>query len=146
MVLDDVGDPHATFAALWQHFARPSSWRLSGEASAVISDLEQRGIRWGLASNLDERLVAICAGHKHLDSAHDLFISSQIGWRKPSPKFFQAVERRLALSGDSLLLIGDDLENDYRAARAAGWQALWLGNGQGVPPEHCLARLSDLVL
>ena len=56
-----------------------------------------------------------------------IFASSELGWRKPAPQFFQAVESRLQKEPESLLLIGDDPRLDIAAAKAAGWKSMRIG-------------------
>src|SRR4051794_3441427 len=43
-VLDDVADPEACFAALYEHFARPSAWRVEWQAAEVLWELAGRGL------------------------------------------------------------------------------------------------------
>ncbi len=120
------GGPHgeAIFADLWDHFARPANWRLFEDAAVAFRQLADQGLIIGIASNFDHRLDSICRRMPPLDDCRHLFVSSRVGWRKPSPQFFATIERELGLEAAELLLVGDDVENDYHAARAAGWQAL----------------------
>ncbi len=122
-VFNDVADRKQLFDDLWRHFAAPTSWRLDPEAPAVLDTLRQRGYVLGIASNFDARLEKICEVIEPLQTCR-VFASSTLGWRKPSPEFFRAIEERLNLRPDELLLVGDDVANDYDAARAAGWRAL----------------------
>lgn len=122
-VFDDVNDPPALFAALWQHFAEPRHWRLHADAAELWTMHAARGAVPCIASNFDGRLQIICQGLPPLDRCRHVFVSSELGVRKPSPDFFRAIEQRLNLRPNQLLLIGDDWHNDYLAAKAAGWQA-----------------------
>lgn len=122
-VFDDANDPPGLFAALWQHFAEPRHWRLHVDAAELWHENGARGALPCIASNFDGRLRTICQGLPPLDRCRHVFVSSELGVRKPSPDFFRAIERRLNLEPSQLLLIGDDWQNDYLAAQAAGWQA-----------------------
>ncbi len=120
-VLDDVADHDACFASLYAHFARPDSWRCDPECAALLRDLSGRGYRLGLASNLDERLYAIAQGIDALEPLRTcLVVSSDVGWRKPSAMFFQKMCLAAELDAGEILFIGDDLDNDYKGAVAAG--------------------------
>jgi putative hydrolase of the HAD superfamily len=130
--LGDGADVGAALELLWQHFARSASWRLAPGAEQLFAELERRGLVWGLASNFDGRLPGVCRGIPALATCRHLFVSSELGWRKPSPQFFRAIEQRLGLSPGGLLLVGDDRCNDYEAARLAGWRSVLLG-----PPDPC---------
>lgn len=124
--LCDVSDSAAAFEELWQHFALAGSWRLFDDVAQAWQALESRGFRLGIASNFDRRLRNVCAGLPPLDRCEDVFISSDLGVRKPGTEFFRRIQQRLQLHAKHILLVGDDWTNDYLAARDAGWQAVFL--------------------
>ena len=82
------------------------------------------GVTVALASNFDERLLAIAERLEPLSWVPHVFASSEIGWRKPAPEFFRWIERRLGCGPAAVLLVGDDPELDVAAARRAGWRSL----------------------
>jgi putative hydrolase of the HAD superfamily len=144
-VLDDVSDSAAAFDDLWRHFGMPASWRLFDDVADTWRRLAARRLRLGIASNFDRRLRQVCGGLPPLDECEDLFVSSELGFRKPSPDFFRIVEERLRLSGDQIVLVGDDWENDFVAARQAGWQAMFLDRlGERPRAKGCLQTLREL--
>lgn len=125
-VLDDVADDDAVFRELWNHFARPDAWRPFPDAAATVPELVRRGVTVGVASNFDARLHPILAAHFPTIRPERVFVSSEVGYRKPAMKFFDECTRRLtpAARPCTILLVGDDEENDFIGARAAGWNAL----------------------
>jgi putative hydrolase of the HAD superfamily len=129
-IVDDVfgvlPQTEAIFADLWDHFADANNWRLFDDVADVWGRLTASGVTLGIASNFDDRLAGICQQLKPFDACQNLFVSSQVGWRKPGRGFFTAIEARLSVSPDELMLVGDDLTNDAQAAQAAGWQAILL--------------------
>jgi putative hydrolase of the HAD superfamily len=150
------------FETLWSHFAQARHWALFDDVKPTCLALTERGLTLGLASNFDARLEGICRGHVELAACHHVFVSSQLGWRKPCRQFFVAIERALALSPEEILLVGDSLENDYRPAIALGWRALLLKRdlpstrGRPISPSgqqdstepiviRCLTELIDLL-
>jgi putative hydrolase of the HAD superfamily len=135
-VLDDVDDPEGCFQELWQHFSRPQAWRHGPAVAAVLEDLTGRNLIVGIASNFDARLRRVLAGLPALRAAALVVISSEVGWRKPAGEFFAALLRTTGLSGDAVLMAGDDPTNDFEGARAAGLRALLL--------DDRVARLADL--
>ncbi len=145
-VLDDVADPDACFAELYEHFARPDAWRLADDAAAVLDGLARRGLAVGLASNYDRRLRPVAAGLPGLRAVRHLVISSEVGWRKPAPEFFAALCREAGRPAARLLLVGDDWDNDYRGAVGAGLRAV-LVDPAGVFPPDCprVRRLGELL-
>jgi len=130
-VLNDLPEAEAEpFERLWQHFAEPASWRLFDDVLAALSALAARGFHLGIASNFDSRLHRIVAGHAPLAMCEQVFVSSEIGFSKPDPRFFAAVKARLGGSGPEILLVGDDYRNDLEGAVAAGWRGV-LVNREG---------------
>jgi putative hydrolase of the HAD superfamily len=135
------------FGELFLHFARPESWRVDPEAAACWQALAEKGLLIGIASNFDDRLTPIARRLPPLDRARHLFISAHIGYRKPAIEFYRAIERDLGLEPRELLSVGDDFENDYLGAKAAGWQSLLFSVGEprdDVPPGDIIASLIEL--
>lgn len=144
--LDDAARPEQCFQELFEHFARPESWRCPPEAAGVLNHLHQRGYTLGLASNYDGRLRRVLAGRPELERLRHLVISAEVGWRKPAAEFFQALTRVAGGPADAVLYVGDDLDNDYHAARAAGMQAVLFDPRGRVPTaDDRIARLDELL-
>ncbi len=133
-VFCETRDTAPLLEALWDHFADPRHWRLYDDAAPALEHLAAQGFRLGLATNFDARFAAIASTWPALANCRDVFISSRMGVRKPHRDFFRTIERALQLPPESLLLVGDSLTNDFRAAQAAGWKAILLQR-QGELPE-----------
>lgn len=112
------------FFALWEYFSRSENWALYDDVAAAIPRIASGGRQVGIASNFDRRLPPICRAFRPLRPLQPVFTSAAVGFSKPCPRFFRAIETALQVAGESILLIGDDFENDFQGARAAGWQAL----------------------
>ena len=121
------------FDELWSHFSSPQNWRLFADAVEPIRCLKQEGIVLGIASNFDARLYSICQGLPPLSKLDRIFISAELGWRKPSPEFFQAICERLGQLPSHICMIGDDWEFDAQAARACGWHSIHIDRRQTEP-------------
>jgi putative hydrolase of the HAD superfamily len=143
-VLDDIGDPEGCFQELYAHFAEPGAWRCDAEAGTVLRALAERGYRVGLASNFDHRLRGLVGALPELAPVAHLVISSEIGWRKPSPHFFAAVCRAAEVEAKQVLLVGDDEVNDLGGARAAGLLALLLEPGRSGAGDR-IASLREVL-
>ncbi len=104
----------------WQHFAQPPAWHCLAGAGEVLAELSRRGYRIGLASNFDARLRGVAAGLAELAPVRSLVISSEVGWRKPSAKFFERVISAAGGNPEEVLFVGDDPVNDGEGANAAG--------------------------
>ena len=148
-VFDDIPSKRVDplFRMLWDYFAQPDHWSVPDELLDVRKALHQRGIRFGLASNFDRRLVGLCRQLDPLKNLPYLFCSSELGVSKPDPRFYRAIERRTGFRGPQILLVGDDRLHDVTAPRQFGWQTLlWtpgLTASQSEP--NCLTRLADLL-
>lgn len=60
------------------------------------------------------------------------FLSAELGFLKPDPRAFEAVQRRLGLFPGELAMVGDSWRDDIVGALEAGWTAVWV-NRSGVP-------------
>jgi putative hydrolase of the HAD superfamily len=128
-VFAGLADPSTAddiFDDLWRHFARPTAWQATELGLALVADAIDAGLEVALASNFDERLFEVAETVEPLVQAAHVFPSSELGWRKPSPAFFRAVEERLNLLPAELVMFGDNAELDVAAAQRAGWHAVLL--------------------
>ena len=136
----------ACFAALWDTFSRPEAWTVHPEGPGLLRELAARGSTVGIASNFDARLLGIVAGLPDLVPFRDrCVVSSLVGWRKPAPEFFAAVETAAGCDSDRILYVGDDLRNDIRGATAAGLRAVLYDPGDRSPDTPRIRRLRDLI-
>lgn len=122
MVLNS--NDQAIFDELWEYFAKPSSWTVLPEVSHTLQVLAQRQLKLGIATNFDRRLYDVMAGFPELAPISCHVISSEVGWRKPAPQFFDAVVRTVGCLRQEILFVGDDRINDYDGARASGLRAV----------------------
>jgi putative hydrolase of the HAD superfamily len=145
-VLDDVADIEGCFEELFEHFARPTSWRCDADAARVLGGLARRGCILGMASNYDSRLKRVLAGLPELQPLHHVVISAEVGWRKPAPQFFAALGRVTGLPPEQILFVGDDRRNDYDGALAAGLCAVLFDPKGRAPEVPCrIGRLGELL-
>ncbi len=74
-----------------------------------------------------------------------IYLSSEWGFRKPDPRFFQAPLKELGLKPEDCLVIGNDPVCDVRGALAAGMDGAYLRSAlspRGAPgalPEACFS-------
>ncbi len=136
VVLPDVTDPEACFEEMFEHFARPESWRCFEDVGPTLLQLQARGYAVLIASNFDARLNRVCDGLAELCAVRDRVISSLVGYRKAHGGFYAAVVAAAACDPREVLMIGDDFENDVQSARKAGLPAmhlrrdLWVSGGR----------------
>jgi putative hydrolase of the HAD superfamily len=143
-VLDDVSDPELCFQELWNHFARPAAWRCYPEVGETIDRLERAGVRLAIASNFDSRLHTVCDGLPPLDRVELRIVSSEAGWRKPSSRFFEALAEAASCGRDEIVVVGDDLDNDFNGAVEAGMRAVWVQRGGATSRETGVAGIATI--
>lgn len=133
------------FTALWEHFADSGNWSVFADVPETLLRLKQLDFVIGIASNFDRRLLKIIARLSPLTACEHVFCSSLIGFPKPSPRFFRAAEKALNLSPGEILLVGDDWENDYEGATAAGWQAVYVDRSSTFDHAASVKSLLEIV-
>ncbi|HEY3789163.1 MAG TPA: HAD-IA family hydrolase [Urbifossiella sp.] len=143
--LSVLPDPESAFAELFDHFALPAAWQLHEDAECVFRSLGNRGVRIGMGTNYDSRVRSVIAGLPGLAPLQDrVVVSAAIGFRKPAPEFFQEVARTMGCEPRHVLFVGDDVENDFEGASAAGMEAVLLDpRGQSTLPRR-IERLREL--
>lgn len=153
-VFDHPASFEPLFSDLWDYFTAAMAWTVDPQASEVLRRIRESGRIVGVASNFDHRLRTIAASLPPLDDC-PLFISSEVGWRKPRGEFYQSIEAVLSLPASRLLMVGDDLLNDYHGASRAGWQAIFLHRSDrgaaatavDIDPavRPCVQKLSEIL-
>jgi len=122
------------------------------DAIEVLTALKVR-YRLGVISNTvgsgDAELVEALekAGiHPLIDA---LVTSRDFGSAKPDPAIYVEGARRLGVSLDATLMVGDRLDTDVAGALNAGIPAVWLRHPGAIPipgiaPTHVIDRLAEL--
>ncbi len=145
LVLDVLQtDRIEVFDHLWDHFAKPTSWRLYEDVEPTWNALLEGGFQLGIASNFDARLLPIVKSLPPINAAKHVFYSSNIGFRKPSTMFFRAIEESLGIQNTDATLVGDSQSADFEGAKQAGWNSIHLKRGEANPTWPVISTLSDL--
>lgn len=141
----DQARSNQVFDELWEHFAKPSNWRLFPDVADTFHWLAQKGIKVCIASNFDARLRQVWSGlfgeEKPLDY---LVISSEVGFRKPGEGFYQAVLNHLEEPAESVLFIGDDWINDVEFPAKFGFKANLLDRRSRSNKNNSFVSLQEL--
>ena len=107
------------FEELYGRFAEPGVWALYPEAAAVLEALRGR-YRLGMVSNFDRRLYPVLEQLRVREWFETIVISSELGVDKPDGRMFAAALEALGVAPGETVHAGDDPEQDWRAAEAAG--------------------------
>ena len=108
----------------------------------VLQNLKDAGIRLIILSNSDGHSVYPRLSLMGMDNFFDaVFVRESFPEIKPAPEAFQHVLDFLGMEADEVLMIGDSLKNDVRAARAFGIKAVhaWYGSWEDRDKE-CFAE------
>ena len=143
-VVPDVNDIERCFGELWDHFARPASWACFDDVQVALHSLAKAGYRLAIASNFDSRLHSVCDGHGELEPIQRRFVSSETGFRKPSPDFYSAVISQCECRPNEILMVGDDPEHDVAGPVAMGMKAILIDRGTKNPVRNSIRSLSEL--
>jgi putative hydrolase of the HAD superfamily len=144
-VLDDVTTPEACFEELFTHFARPDSWAVYPDVGSALRRLRDAGYRLAICSNFDGRLNAVMEGLPELAPIELRIISSEVRYRKPSPRIFEALACAAGCQASEVLFVGDDAAIDVAAAEAAGLSALQIDRSYASGQNRTLRSLDELV-
>ncbi len=139
-VFVDVKNPHPLFDELWEFFAAAKNWALFADTAAAFESLKAAGHSIGIASNFDSRLIGIVDAFPELACADFVFCSAGIGYRKPDPRFYALVEKKIQQRlgrkiDEPIWMTGDCIENDFFGPVRHGWNACWL--------DRCAENSSD---
>lgn len=101
---------------LWDHFGRPESWRSNPSIRRLLAAARAANCEVAVASNFDEGLLLLVRVLPPLVGIEQVFATNELGWRKPAPAFFRAVEARPGRRPE-VLLVGDDLRSTWLLLR-----------------------------
>ena len=80
-----------------------------------------------------------------LRSLSGIFCFNEIGSKKDRPEFWSAVQERLDVPLERIVMVGDSLGHDVLAPRRFGLQAVWFNRGGAAPrPADPVPIVTDL--
>ncbi len=143
-VFTDIQDSTTLFHELWDHFAQPSNWSVFDDVAPTFTALHAAGIQIAIASNFDTRLIEITKQLPPLDQIQHIFVSSRLGFAKPTVEFFRTIEQQLDLPPSQLLMVGDDQLNDFEGAANSGWHSVLVRRIVPARRQDALTSLVDV--
>lgn len=115
------------------------SSRLFPGVSALLEQIERRGLRWGIVTNKAERFTfPLLRALTLIERAACVICGDTTPNPKPHPAPLLAAAEKLGIPAQQCIYVGDD-ERDVQAGHAAGMPVVvarygYLGNGK--PPEQ----------
>jgi putative hydrolase of the HAD superfamily len=145
--------PADAFETLFAHYGTAAAWRWYEESPGVLAALRVRGLRLGVVSNFDSRLLAVADGLGLAALVDAITISAHVTAAKPSPAVFRAALTALGVAAAETLHVGDSPTADAAGARAAGLGAALVARPPGhpgavprdVPVVTSLTQLEELL-
>ncbi|MDP8956914.1 MAG: HAD family hydrolase [Actinomycetota bacterium] len=134
------------------HSAYSNSLTVEPQILSTLEELQARGYRMGLVSNLSLRPALVREDLERLRLTPFLaatVFSSEIGFRKPDPRIFRAALERLDGDPAETVFVGDRLLDDVNGAHSAGMRAVQTRQfrqeeNPEVVPEAVIDHLREL--
>jgi len=123
----------ACFERLVGHFTRPEAWAVYRDVVPALDALRERGLPIAVVSNWDSTLGGLLEAHGLAERFSAVLVSAVEKSGKPHPEMFRRAAERLGVEPGELMHVGDSLEEDYAAARDAGFPALLLDRDDRHP-------------
>lgn len=98
------------------------------EVGAVLEAVKSRGVRMGLLSNGDERMLRAVAARLPIPF-DEIFASDEVGHYKPDPRMYALPLQRCGLTAEQLLHVAGSA-TDVMGAKAAGLHCVWSNRKQ----------------
>lgn len=132
------------FETLYRRFGEADTWRCYDDVFPVLRDLRRRGILLAIVSNWDSRLRGIAKGLGLLELVDGLYISAEVGRRKPDPLLFERALAGLDVRPEEAIHVGDLPEEDVAGAQRAGVGALLMARDGKPVPDSAVPVIHDL--
>lgn len=121
------------------------------ESLPLLTELKQRGKRMFLITNGVKNVQEGRISRSPLKHFFEkVYISDELGYEKPSPEFFAAVQRDISFfDKDETLVIGDSLTSDVKGANQSGLKCVWFNPKQlplpvGYHADYIISSLNEL--
>jgi len=138
------------FADLYDHFTTSDAWVAYPDARPVLERLRQQGAVVGLITNYDTRVYAVLDAVGLSGLLDSVTIPALVGAAKPDRVIFEHALRRHGLDASRTVYVGDDVDDDYLGAEAAGMRAILVDRegknaGRGMRTIRSLGELTNAV-
>lgn len=129
---------------VYDEFGDPGRWRAYDDVAPALRRLKAAGIKTGIISNWDSRLVSLLDGlglSGHLDT---IISSADVALRKPDPRIFELACKRLDVLPDDAVHVGDHHYADIVGASAVGMTAVLIDRHNGGFADGAITTLESL--
>jgi len=139
-----IEEDAATLArAVYDEFESAERWRLYEDVVPAFERARGRGMRVGIISNWDSRLVRLMQALGVSDLLDTVVSSADVGLRKPDPRIFELACANVGVSPNASVHVGDHVYADVLGASAAGMRAVLIDR-HGVQTDDGPAPIRSL--
>ncbi len=119
------------------------------ESLPLLTELQTKNVTLHLASNGISHVQRGRLAASNLSRFFDeIFISTEIGFQKPDPQFFEYMLNTLQADRRECLMIGDSLSSDIQGSLASNIDCIWLNPKNQEPhytPTYMIGALNELL-
>ena len=129
----------------------PKAVQLYPDTLSVLKTLRERGYKLGILtngpSNYQRNKLNCTDLHSYVD---EIVLCGDLEHQKPHPSSFEAVCKRLGVSFEETVFVGDSPVNDVDGARKVGMIPLWMNsigkwNDSIEPAKYSIDKLSEIL-
>ncbi len=151
--LVSVPDAHVKKALDEFYKITRKNWQADPLALPTLKRLQEAGFELGMISNAGNRDDVQKLVKKFGFSPYLRFIitSYDVGYRKPDPRIFAAVDSRWQIAARQTLMVGDRTDTDILGGKAAGMRTAWINRHQAknklarAHPDLEISSLDELI-
>ena len=119
----------------------------------VQKELRRLGLKLGLISNATYGIMYFVDELRLADYFDTLVFSWEVKYVKPHPRIFEIALKRLKVSPEESIMVGDSLKSDVAGAKSMGMTAIWIDRGKqgvtfmnyNVKPDYVIHDLRELI-
>ncbi|HVU00624.1 MAG TPA: HAD family hydrolase [Polyangiaceae bacterium] len=135
----EAATPRGLAEFLWSAQPTRNLWRrpIAGMAE-LVQELSERGVRLGIVSNSEGRLVELLEAMGLRRFFPVVADSGALGFEKPERRIFEWTAERLGVAPADIIHVGDAWVADVEGALAVGARAVWITSARGareLPPR-----------
>ncbi|MGJ9381754.1 HAD family hydrolase [Salipaludibacillus sp. CF4.18] len=101
----------------------------------LLSYIDKKGIPMAIITNgttdTQYKKVEKIGASKWIPS-DNIIVSEEVGYSKPAREIFRIAEKKLGLTAEEMLFIGDSWDHDVIGAKKAGWEVIYLNSREEV--------------
>ncbi len=128
-------DRQTWYEKLYAHFGKVHTWQPFPETRRTLIGLRERGIKVGVVSNWDSRLVSILDALELTPLLDTTVVSAIDGHRKPGSRIFELALQRLGVDPERTIMVGDSVTDDVEGAARAGLRGVLVHRADTEPPQ-----------